>query len=215
MGADAIEPFVDAARATGAGVLVLVRTSNPGAADVEDLALADGGRVWERVAELVSGWGGVESASRGSSDVGAVLGATEPQHLVRARELMAARALPAARRGRAGRARRGSRAGVRGRTRRRARERLAQHRGRPSHARGRARGGGQSRGRAPARDRLGARRALRRGRLTGRRGRTGAPTRGRWDERPESSRAFASLQVVLRREAPSGVRRSRPGREAR
>ena len=43
MGGDAVEPFVTAARAAGAGVLVLVRTSNPGAADVEDLELAGGG----------------------------------------------------------------------------------------------------------------------------------------------------------------------------
>ena len=43
MGSDAIEPFVAAARAAGGGVLVLVRTSNPGAADIEDLQLADGG----------------------------------------------------------------------------------------------------------------------------------------------------------------------------
>ena len=42
MGADAIEPFVTAARAAGAGVLLLVRTSNPGAADVEELELAGG-----------------------------------------------------------------------------------------------------------------------------------------------------------------------------
>ena len=32
------------ARADGAGVFVLVRTSNPGAADVQDLELAGGGR---------------------------------------------------------------------------------------------------------------------------------------------------------------------------
>ena len=43
MGADTIEPFVSAARDTGGGVLVLVRTSNPGAADIEDLELAGGG----------------------------------------------------------------------------------------------------------------------------------------------------------------------------
>src|SRR5581483_1772003 len=36
MGRDAIEPFVRAARDSGAGVLVLVRTSNPGAADVQE-----------------------------------------------------------------------------------------------------------------------------------------------------------------------------------
>ena len=34
LGRDALEPLVDAARAAGAGVFVLVRTSNPGAADV-------------------------------------------------------------------------------------------------------------------------------------------------------------------------------------
>ena len=49
MGRDAIEPFVAAARASAApACCVLVRTSNPGAADVEDLALAGGGAVWER-----------------------------------------------------------------------------------------------------------------------------------------------------------------------
>jgi orotidine-5'-phosphate decarboxylase len=44
MGVDAIEPFVSAARAGGAGVLALVRTSNPGAADIEDLERLGGGR---------------------------------------------------------------------------------------------------------------------------------------------------------------------------
>jgi orotidine-5'-phosphate decarboxylase len=89
MGADAIQPFVAVARAAGAGVLVLVRTSNPGAADVEDLTLEAGGRVWERLAVLVGelGRGGVGEA--GISDVGAVVGATAPGHLPRARELMA------------------------------------------------------------------------------------------------------------------------------
>jgi len=88
MGSDALAPFVAAARAAGAGVLVLVRTSNPGAADVEDLALAGGGTVWERVAALVEELGSPGAESGGLSDVGAVMGATEPRHLARARELM-------------------------------------------------------------------------------------------------------------------------------
>jgi orotidine-5'-phosphate decarboxylase len=88
MGRDAVAPFVAAARAAGAGVLVLVRTSNPGACDVEDLELASGDAVWEAIARLVDelGAGGVGSARL--SDVGAVVGATEPRHLTRARELM-------------------------------------------------------------------------------------------------------------------------------
>jgi orotidine-5'-phosphate decarboxylase len=88
MGADAIEPFVTAARAAGAGVLALVRTSNPGAADVEDLELAGGGMVWERLAGLVDELGRPGVGEAGLSDVGAVVGATVPAHLVRARELM-------------------------------------------------------------------------------------------------------------------------------
>jgi len=88
MGGDAIEPFVAAARGVGAGVLVLVRTSNPGAADVQDLSLAGGGAVWERVATIVDELGRPGVGEAGLSDVGAVVGATDPSHLARARELM-------------------------------------------------------------------------------------------------------------------------------
>jgi orotidine-5'-phosphate decarboxylase len=88
MGLDALEPFVSCARESGAGVLVLVRTSNPGAADVEDLAVEGGGAVWERVAALVDALGAAGVGEAGLSDVGAVVGATEPGHLARARELM-------------------------------------------------------------------------------------------------------------------------------
>ncbi|HWX95851.1 MAG TPA: orotidine-5'-phosphate decarboxylase, partial [Solirubrobacteraceae bacterium] len=89
MGADAVAPFVTAARAAGAGVLVLVRTSNPGAADVEELALEGGGSVWERLAVMVDELGRAGVGQQGISDVGAVIGATAPGHLPRARELMA------------------------------------------------------------------------------------------------------------------------------
>jgi orotidine-5'-phosphate decarboxylase len=82
LGADSLEPFVSG----GAGVFVLVRTSNPGAADVQDLELAGGGYLWEHLARLVDRLGAVRSC--GLSDVGAVVGATAPEHLRRARELM-------------------------------------------------------------------------------------------------------------------------------
>jgi len=89
MGRDALQPFVSAAREAGAGVLVLVRTSNPGAADVEDLELQGGSPVWERLAAIVAELGGPGVGEAGLSDVGAVVGATVPGHLARARELMA------------------------------------------------------------------------------------------------------------------------------
>jgi orotidine-5'-phosphate decarboxylase len=88
LGVDALAPLVDGARAAGAGVFVLVRTSNPGAADVEDLVLAgDGGTVWERLAQIVAQLGGAPGPS-GLTDIGAVVGATAPEHVARMRELM-------------------------------------------------------------------------------------------------------------------------------
>lgn len=88
MGGDAVAPFLDAAEAAGCGLFMLVRTSNPGAADLEDLALADG-RLWhEAVAELVARWGVPTVGAAGLSSVGAVVGATVPQRAVRLRELM-------------------------------------------------------------------------------------------------------------------------------
>jgi orotidine-5'-phosphate decarboxylase len=89
MGADTLRPFIDIARARGAGVFVLVRTSNPGAADLEDEPLARGGTVWERVGQIVAALGDERPGPvSGLGDVGAVVGATRPEHLVRARELL-------------------------------------------------------------------------------------------------------------------------------
>ena len=87
LGRDALEPFVAGAREAGAGLFVLVRTSNPGAADVEDLPAPGGETVWQRVARLVDELGAGDTGGP-LSDVGAVLGATAPGHLARARDLM-------------------------------------------------------------------------------------------------------------------------------
>lgn len=88
LGEDAMTPFVTAARDCHAGVLALVRTSNPGAAEIQDLRLAGGGAVWERLAAIVERLGAPGVGESGLSDVGAVIGATVPEHLARARQLM-------------------------------------------------------------------------------------------------------------------------------
>lgn len=85
LGADSLEPFAAAARAGGRGLFVLVRTSNPGAADLQDAELAEGGAVWERAARAVRDLGATQ---RPVAAVGAVTGATAPEHLARLRELM-------------------------------------------------------------------------------------------------------------------------------
>jgi orotidine-5'-phosphate decarboxylase len=85
LGRDSLEPLVEAARAAGACCLLLVRTSNPGAADVEDLPAPDR-PLHERLAAIVHELGVVGES--GLADVGAVTGATRPEMLGRLRELM-------------------------------------------------------------------------------------------------------------------------------
>jgi orotidine-5'-phosphate decarboxylase len=91
LGRDSVEPLVEAADAAGAGVFLLVRTSNPGAADFEDLPVgAEGGPrpLHEALAKLVNDLGEARRGDAGLSSIGAVCGATEPEHLARLRELM-------------------------------------------------------------------------------------------------------------------------------
>lgn len=87
LGSDAIAPLVDAASGAGAAVFLLVRTSNPGAADVQDLSTPEG-PVHERLARLVHELGAPHRGASGLSAVGAVCGATAPALLGRLRDLM-------------------------------------------------------------------------------------------------------------------------------
>ena len=82
-GLDGVQPFIDIAAEQGKGVFVLVRSTNPSGADVQDFADADGKRLFEHVSEHVASWA---SASRligqsGFSSVGMVAGATKPDDL--------------------------------------------------------------------------------------------------------------------------------------
>ncbi|MFN8162788.1 MAG: orotidine-5'-phosphate decarboxylase [Solirubrobacterales bacterium] len=87
LGRDALEPLIAGAAAVGAGVFALVRTSNPGAADVRDLPAPDS-PLHERLAEMVDSLSARLLGSGGLSGMGAVVGATEPGHIGRMRELM-------------------------------------------------------------------------------------------------------------------------------
>jgi orotidine-5'-phosphate decarboxylase len=87
LGEDQIEVLVDAAKAAGAGVFLLVRTSNPGAARLQDARLGDR-PLHEELAALVAESAPELAGDSGLSGVGAVVGATAPQHLGRLRELM-------------------------------------------------------------------------------------------------------------------------------
>jgi orotidine-5'-phosphate decarboxylase len=69
-------------------VFVLARTSNPGSADVQDQELVGGGTVSDRLAGLIAELGAPAVGESGLSDVGAVVGATVPEHLERLRAEM-------------------------------------------------------------------------------------------------------------------------------
>lgn len=73
-GRDGVEPFLDVARQTGRGIFVLVRTSNPTAADIQDLRTAAGTRWHQVVAASVAGWAREDGliGATGYSAVGAV-----------------------------------------------------------------------------------------------------------------------------------------------
>ena len=88
LGSDSVEPFLHACRREGAGIFCLVRTSNPGATDVQDVALSDGRPLWHHVARLVAEWAEDLVGERGLSSVGAVVGATYPRAVGDARRML-------------------------------------------------------------------------------------------------------------------------------
>ena len=78
LGRDALDPFLQQAEK---GIFVLCRTSNPGGADLQDLELASGEPVYERVAALADVW-------NEHGNVGLVVGATAPEELEEVREIV-------------------------------------------------------------------------------------------------------------------------------
>ena len=88
LGRDSLEPFVAAARRNGGGLFCLVKTSNPGGADVQDLVLSDGRPVWQHVAVLVAELATEVVGEHGLSSIGAVVGATHPRAVGEARRLL-------------------------------------------------------------------------------------------------------------------------------
>jgi orotidine-5'-phosphate decarboxylase len=88
LGLDTLQPFIQMARDESKGIFVLVRTSNPGSAELQDVKLATG-ETWSemlagKLSALASDWVG----SRGFSSLGAVIGATQPHTMQNLRKLL-------------------------------------------------------------------------------------------------------------------------------
>jgi len=78
MGRDSLQPFLDREEK---GVFLLCRTSNPGGSDLQDLELASGEPLYERVAALGDVW-------NADGNVGLVVGATAPEELAEIRDIV-------------------------------------------------------------------------------------------------------------------------------
>lgn len=93
LGRDSLAPFVKRAAATRTGLFVLVKTSNPGGADLQDLAVPGDARTDGTLSEAIAGWLAPLAEERrgpetGWSSVGAVVGATRSEETERLREIL-------------------------------------------------------------------------------------------------------------------------------
>ena len=80
LGDDSLQPMIDRAVATGSGLFALVKTSNPGSNTFQELACADG-PLYRHVARWVQDAAEQTAGDCGYGAIGAVAGATHPQHL--------------------------------------------------------------------------------------------------------------------------------------
>ncbi|UCE28673.1 MAG: orotidine-5'-phosphate decarboxylase [Candidatus Bathyarchaeota archaeon] len=76
MGSDSVTPFINRSKNEGKGVYILARTSNIGAADLQDLVTLEGEPLFLRTIKKTVSW-----AQKGGGNVGAVVGATSLREL--------------------------------------------------------------------------------------------------------------------------------------
>ena len=79
LGMDSMEPYLSRSNKT---IFILCRTSNPGSANIQNLTLEDGEKLYERVAKLAA------TEWNFNDNVGLVVGATNPVELKRVREIV-------------------------------------------------------------------------------------------------------------------------------
>lgn len=85
-GTDGLAPFMEDCKSYDKMIFILVKTSNPSSAELQDLVTADGRLIYEVMADRVTAWGEATVGESGYSNVGAVVGATHPEHLLKLRQ---------------------------------------------------------------------------------------------------------------------------------
>lgn len=87
LGSDGLNPFIKDCQAYDKGIFVLVKTSNPSSAQLQDQELTNGKLFYQQVGELISNLGQDLIGKYGYSKVGAVVGATHPKQAQVLREM--------------------------------------------------------------------------------------------------------------------------------
>jgi orotidine-5'-phosphate decarboxylase len=89
LGFETIAPFISSCVEHGKGLFVLVKTSNPGSSDIQDLCVMPKQEtVSDIIARMVDKEGERAMGTSGLSSIGAVVGATYPEEAARLRALM-------------------------------------------------------------------------------------------------------------------------------
>jgi orotidine-5'-phosphate decarboxylase len=90
LGLDTLQPFIQAAKDFSRGIFVLVRTSNPGSAELQDVKLETGQTWSEMLAQKLATLAADRAliGTRGFSSIGAVVGATHPHTIESLRRLL-------------------------------------------------------------------------------------------------------------------------------
>jgi len=88
LGMDTLKPFIDTADATQSGLFVLVRTSNPGSADLQGIIAEDGRPVFHHLADQLRPMVEAAEGRSGFSSIGIVAGATYPEEAAMLRKLL-------------------------------------------------------------------------------------------------------------------------------
>ena len=88
LGTDGIAPFVEECEKNEKGIFVLVKTSNPSGAEIQNMVLENGLPMYEYMGGLVEKWGESTIGKYGYSSVGAVVGATHPTEAARLRKVL-------------------------------------------------------------------------------------------------------------------------------
>ena len=87
MGVETLLPFIELANKTNSGIFILLKTSNPGSKDLQDLKV-DGKKVFLHLSERLKHIIDSNLGESGFSNVGIVVGATKPDEAILIRKIL-------------------------------------------------------------------------------------------------------------------------------